>query len=335
MEEIPRCQPHVNRLVALPPMSAINSYPAPLDRAGELRGDQKLLDSLWESAKILRTDNGYLASSADSLNYLDAASVEKLISSGSLKSGERYFLGIDRANNQPYFAWDTTSVDAPVTEVEELEKNEGMRTLREVGGFLDADSLQIAMHAVALSHWHRTHPRCPRCGAATVVEMGGATRRCTQDQSEHHPRTDSAVIVLVKDKDDRILLGHQPVWPEGRFSTFAGFLEPGETFEQCVEREVFEESGVKLTDIKYLGSQPWPFPASIMIAFEAIAVDSQSARPDGSEITEVKWFTRAELKSAAIDGSLLLPPTISVARKMIARWYGDGADQLPGGQSWR
>lgn len=316
-------------------MSAINSFPAPLDRAGELRGDQSALDFLWQSAKILRTDNGYLASSADSLNYLDAQAVEKLIASDSLAVGEKYFLGIDRAKNQPYFAWDTTSANTPVTELEELEKNEGMRTLRELGGFLDSDSLQIAMHAVALSHWHRAHPRCPRCGGETVVEMGGATRRCNKDQSEHHPRTDSAVIVLVKDKDDRILLGHQPVWPEGRFSAFAGFLEPGETFEQCVEREVFEESGVKLSGIKYLGSQPWPFPASIMIAFEAVAVDSTSARPDGSEITEVKWFSREELKNAAEDGSLLLPPTMSVARKMIASWYGVGADQLPGGQSWR
>jgi NAD+ diphosphatase len=119
------------------------------------------------------------------------------------------------------------------------------------------------------------------------------------------------------------LLGHQPVWPEGRFSCFAGFLEPGETFEQCVSREVYEESGVRLSKISYLGSQPWPFPASIMIAFDALAVDPKAARPDGEEITEVKWFTRAELKAQAADGSILLPPVMSVAYRMISRWFAE------------
>ena len=128
------------------------------------------------------------------------------------------------------------------------------------------------------------------------------------------------------------MLGHQPVWPEGRYSTFAGFLEPGETFEQCVSREVLEESGVTVSEITYLGSQPWPFPASIMIAFEAHTDNPEVARGDGEEITDVKWFTRAELLAAASDGSLLLPPTMSVARKMIERWLGQSA---PGGETWR
>jgi NAD+ diphosphatase len=155
---------------------------------------------------------------------------------------------------------------------------------------------------------------------------------CEVDGSQHHPRTDSAVIVLIKDRNDRILLGHQPVWPEGRYSTFAGFLEPGETFEQCVSREVLEESAVTVSEINYLGSKPWPFPASIMIAFEAVTDNPEVARGDGEEITDVKWFTRAELLAAAGDGSLLLPPTMSVARKMIERWLGQRA---PGGETWR
>jgi NAD+ diphosphatase len=138
--------------------------------------------------------------------------------------------------------------------------------------------------------------------------------------------------VLIRDRQDRILLGHQPVWPDGRFSTFAGFLEPGETFEHCVAREAREESGVELSEITYLGSQPWPFPASIMIAFEAVTDDPSAARPDGEEITEVKWFSRAELKAAAADGSLLLPPTVSVARRMIEGWLGEVA---VGGETWR
>ena len=128
------------------------------------------------------------------------------------------------------------------------------------------------------------------------------------------------------------MLGHQPVWPEGRFSTFAGFLEPGETFEQCVAREVFEESNVKVSELRYLGSQPWPFPASIMIAFEAVTDSPESAQGDGEEITDVKWFSRAELKAAAADGSLLLPPSISVARKMIERWLGE---KVHGSEAWR
>jgi NAD+ diphosphatase len=175
--------------------------------------------------------------------------------------------------------------------------------------------MELSLHAIALSNWHRAHPMCPRCGGPTRVDLGGAARLCEVDGSQHHPRTDSAVIVLIKDRSDRILLGHQPVWPEGRYSTFAGFLEPGETFEQCVSREVLEESA-----------------ASIMIAFEAVTDNPEVARGDGEEITDVKWFTRAELLAAAGDGSLLLPPTMSVARKMIERWLGQRA---PGGETWR
>jgi len=144
----------------------------------------------------------------------------------------------------------------------------------------------------------------------------------------------------VRDTDDRILLGRQAVWPVGRFSTFAGFLEPGETFEQCVSREVFEESGVSVSKINYLGSQPWPFPASIMIAFEAVIDDPSAARPDGEEIVEVRWYSRAQLRTEMEDGSLLLPPIISVARKMIERWFGAEhgeftGQSLTGGESWR
>ncbi len=118
-------------------------------------------------------------------------------------------------------------------------------------------------------------------------------RVCDVDKSEHHPRTDPAIIVLVKDKDDRLLLGRQGTWPEKRFSNFAGFVEPGESFEQCVLREVAEECGVLVESVKYLASQPWPFPASIMIAFEAVTSDPSKAKADGEEIVEICWlFTR-------------------------------------------
>ena len=286
---------------------------------------------MWNAAKIIRVSDSKLATDGQSLRFLSATEVEKLIASKIFTSGDKYFLGIDSASTVAYFAWDCDEVGKAAGD----SSAEGMASLRELGAKLDEFHLGISMHAIALSNWHRSHPHCSRCGGETESTLGGSVRVCVKDQSQHHPRTDSAVIVLVKDKDDRILLGHQPIWPDGRFSTFAGFLEPGETFEQCVEREVFEESGVKVNEITYLGSQPWPFPASIMIAFSAVADDPSTAKADGVEITDVRWFSRKELKNSVADGSLLLPPTISVARKMIAMWFGPGADKLTGGESWR
>jgi NAD+ diphosphatase len=249
------------------------------------------------------------------LRYLDATQVAGLIKSGAFESGERYFLGLDQISSEPYFAW-----NSPHFNSENDQAPAGYTTLREIGGELDELQMEIALHAVALSNWHNTHPHCARCGATTSVSLGGAIRTCDKDKSEHYPRTDCAVIVLVRDSQDRILLGRQAIWPEGRFSCFAGFLEPGETFEQCVQREVFEESGVAVREINYLGSQPWPFPASIMISFEAITDFPESARPDGEEIVAIKWLSRAELKAEISAGTLLLPPDMSVSRKMIDRW---------------
>ena len=309
-------------------MSAIHQHPSAIDRAGELRTNQATLDSLWDQAKILHIAEGRISSSDDELSYASAKVISEKIASGKFAEGSRYFLGLDLVDRSPYFAWDTHWIGEISDEVKSL----GFSTLREIGAELSPIEFELALHATALSNWHRAHPRCPRCGGPTRVDLGGAARFCDADQSQHHPRTDSAVIVLIKDRADRILLGHQPVWPEGRFSTFAGFLEPGETFEQCVSREVFEESGITVSEIKYLGSQPWPFPASIMIAFEAVTDNPDAAKGDGEEITEVKWFSRTELKAAAADGSLLLPPTISVARKMIEGWLGESA---VGGETWR
>jgi NAD+ diphosphatase len=313
-----------SRLVPLPLMSAINQHPSRIDRAGHLRENPTTLAQLWTRAKILQICQGRLPSDG----YLSAEQVATLIASGEFKEGSRYFLGLDAITEDPYFAWDTEWCAAKTDE----EMKVGLARLREVGIDLTSIDAELAMHAVALSNWHQSHPCCARCGAQTRVDLGGAVRVCDVDKSQHHPRTDCAAIVLIRDNDDRILLGHQPVWPEGRFSTFAGFLEPGETFEQCVAREVYEESGVSVRAITYLGSQPWPFPASIMMAFDAVTDFPETARPDGVEISEVKWFTREQFKAEAKAGTLLLPPTISVARKMIERWLGEAA---VGSEAWR
>lgn len=312
-------------------MSTINGQPSVIDRCGEVRTHQGSLDSLWQQARILHFSGGYISANSESteLRYLSSSEVAELNSSGKFGEGEKYFLGKDLKSEQSFFAWNSPNREGD-------EKLPGFATLRELGPSLGALDLEIALHSVALANWHIAHPYCAKCGAKTIVDLGGAVRTCEKDSSQHHPRTDSAVIVLVRDKEDRILLGHQPVWPEGRFSCFAGFLEPGETFEQCVAREVYEESGVALSKISYLGSQPWPFPASIMIAFDAEVVDASAARPDGNEITEVKWFSREDIKAQVADGTLLLPPSFSVAFKMIENWYRKSEPTpLPGGQTWR
>jgi NAD+ diphosphatase len=298
-------------------MSAVNGQVSRIDRASHLRSSAAELDQMWEKAKVVHFSVGRLAVSADSteLHFLSAAQINNLIESGEFKSGERYFLGLDQINSQPYFAW-----NSPHIEIDKDQTPSGYATLRDIGGDLDELQMEIALHAVALSNWHNSHPHCARCGATTTVALGGAVRTCDKDKSEHYPRTDCAVIVLVRDSQDRILLGRQAIWPEGRFSCFAGFLEPGETFEQCVQREVYEESGVQVREINYLGSQPWPFPASIMISFEAITDAPDKARPDGEEIVAIKWLSRTELSAEVSAGTLSLPPTMSVSRKMIDRW---------------
>lgn len=282
------------------------------DRRAEVRADAEALEALRNGARFLlvagprvQVESGQLAwSTFDALPAIT----------------EEYFLGT--YEGVAYFA------AVPVDEDDTAQ----WATLRELADGLPALEVGLLVHAVALSQWHARHSCCARCGATTSSIAGGSARRCERCESEHYPRTDPAVIVLVKDADDRILLGRQAVWPEGRFSTFAGFVEPGESFEAAVSREVLEEAGVRVEAIEYLGSQPWPFPASIMIAFRAVTAEPQEARPDGTEIEQVRWFSRGELQSALTDGSVILPPRVSIARAMIESWFGDGLD---GGQAWR
>ena len=292
---------------------------AEVDRAAHLRSDEAYLKSAWASASVLLFMDEKFVASSNQINFVPGSTL------GEYQTQTDYFLGVKDKEN--FFVRHLAS--------DENTKLELM-TLREIGAFLSPRDIGLAVHAQGLANWHKNHPRCSQCGAATSVVLGGSVRRCLIDESEHYPRTDGAIIVLIKDDQDRVLLGRQKVWPKHRFSTFAGFVEPGESFEHCVLREVREEAGVELTQINYLGSQPWPFPASLMIAFEAVTNTPQLAKADGDEIEEIRWFSRAEMKAAILDKSLILPLEISVARQMIKAWYGQGADaDLIGNESWR
>jgi NAD+ diphosphatase len=203
--------------------------------------------------------------------------------------------------------------------------------LREIGVRLPALDAGLVVHAVSLANWHGTHTHCPRCGALTVPENAGHTRRCPVDGTEHYPRTDPAVIMLVLDADDRLLLGRQTTWPEGRFSTLAGFVEPGESLEAAVRREVHEECGIEIGTVTYLGSQPWPFPSSLMLGFSAQALTTEVHRHDG-EIAEARWYTRDALLADIGTGRLHVSPSISISRRLIEHWYGEA---LPhNAESW-
>lgn len=292
---------------------------AEVDRAAHLRSDESYLTSSWPTAQVLIFTDEKFATKDDQLLYESGASL------GQYQDQNDYFLGTK--DSKAYFVRDLQS-----GEIAGLD----FKTLRQIGASLSPTDIGLAVHAQALANWHKKHPRCSQCGSTTKVVLAGAVRRCEADQSEHYPRTDGAIIVLVKDNQNRVLLGRQKVWPKNRFSTFAGFVEPGESFENCLRREVMEEAGVDISEINYLGSQPWPFPASLMIAFEALTTTPEKARPDGEEIEEIRWFTRAQMKSAIEDKSLILPLEISVARQMIKAWYGEGADtELVGNESWR
>ncbi len=302
---------------------------AEVDRAAHLRLDESYLKAAWKNAQVLQFQDEKFLSNQNQVKYVVGSEL------GEYQSQSDYFLGLDNVEDKKSAHYFVRNYSSEAQAGKELHV-ENLRTLREIGAFLSPRDIGLSVHAQGLANWHKKHPRCSQCGAATTVISGGSVRKCLIDESEHYPRTDSAIIVLVKDDQDRVLLGRQKVWPKNRFSTFAGFVEPGESFEHCVVREVGEEAGITLSKINYLGSQPWPFPSSLMIAFEATTDNPSAARPDGDEIEEIRWFSRAEMKQAIIDDTLILPLDISVARQMINGWYGDDAAiDLKGAESWR
>jgi NAD+ diphosphatase len=192
--------------------------------------------------------------------------------------------------------------------------------LWEVGAELGDRDAGLLTHAVALAQWHVRHPRCPRCGAPTRPAKAGAVRVCEVDGSEHFPRSDPAVIVLVHDGGDRCVLARQAGWPPHRYSVLAGFVEPGESAEQAVVREVAEEVALAVRDLAYRASQPWPFPSSLMLGYTARADpdDRTDLVADVEELEQARWVTRAELRAAlAGEGELLLPPPVSIAHRLL------------------
>ena len=193
--------------------------------------------------------------------------------------------------------------------------------LRDLGADLDDLDAGLLAEAIAMVEWHERHRFSPLSGARTTIERAGWVRRDPETGAELFPRTDPAVIMLVHDGGDRCVLGRQAVWPPGRFSILAGFVEPGESAEGAVAREVAEEVGLRVTDIRYVGSQPWPFPQSLMLGYIARAEGDLTLRLDPTEIEEARWFTRDELRSGA--GPRALPPAVSIARHIIDRWMQD------------
>jgi NAD+ diphosphatase len=202
--------------------------------------------------------------------------------------------------------------------------------LRDLATSLPAAQLGTVAYASALANWARATRFCGICGEPTRAGEGGHVRICVNGHS-HHPRTDPVVIMLVCD-GDRVLMGRQAPWPAGRYSALAGFVEPGEPLEAAVAREVLEESGVRVRDVAYVASQPWPFPVSLMLGFHATYDGGEAHVLDG-ELQDVRWFTREEVATAAsgdsdwIDGAdadgLLLPPPTAIARLLIDRWVVD------------
>jgi NAD+ diphosphatase len=304
-----------------------------IDRDHESRSKPGLFDELWsdERTRVLVLWRGKALAAADfsdrpALAFLTVAAVEayKL----------RVYLGISLSTTSPEPAGTPlVLLEVEDTEAERLEPDEArwlnLRTHATVLSDRDAGAF---VEALAIVGWHASHSHSPRSGVASVVEQGGWVRRDPELDVELFPRTDAAVIVGIVDAQERILLGSNAMWEHNRYSLLAGFVEPGESLEAAAQREVFEESGVRILTPQYLGSQPWPFPASLMVGFYA-EVDPEFAEsalvPDGEEILDLRWFTRDEI--ADPESGVILPGPSSIAHAILQHWFGG---PLPEAANW-
>jgi NAD+ diphosphatase len=285
-----------------------------LDRAGERREDAAWLASREQSPQarfvVLRPDGGVLvAADRRGLLELDAAARSALAGTvpasflGSSADGDRFLLAVDEVSALRI---------AAASDGEFLD-------LRTIAALLPAYAAGLAAYARSLAHWQGQSRYCGACGASLTLQAGGHRARCTNPSCarDYFPRTDPAILVLVE-HDDRCLLGRQPHWPAQRYSALAGFVEPGETLEDAVRREVFEETGVRIGQCTYHASQPWPFPASLMVGFFAVAEDPTLRL--GSELAEAHWFTADELIAGLRDDTLAVASPLSLSYRLIAHW---------------
>jgi NAD+ diphosphatase len=270
-----------------------------LDRAAEHREDEE-----WLAAQRADPRARAVVTSDAGVQVTDGRLA--LVPREELNAPEQpLFLGLD--------------AQGPVLAVDARGGHGQMVGLREAAALLPGGDAGLAAHAAALVNWHRRHPHCSVCGARTTVVAGGIMRRCERCGSEHHPRTDPVVIMLVT-HEDRVLLGRQPSWPPGRYSALAGFVEPGESLEEAVAREIREEAGVEIGPPAYVASQPWPFPTSLMIGFIAPWRTGEPRRID-EELEDLRWFTVDEIVAAGREeGPYGLPPRLAIARRLLEHW---------------
>ena len=286
-----------------------------LDRAAHWRQDASGLLGLFESRgalTLLLTESGRVLVARQEPRLL---SLPVMLLRDHFLFEQFSFLGTDAAE-APWFA---LSLSAEQEQHWQSQFDAEALDLRSAASLLSAGDAGAAAYARALLHWQRNARFCARCGSNTVLSASGHRALCANAAcaAEWFPRTDSAVISIVHD-GERCLLGRQPGWPERRYSTLAGFLEPGESLEQAVRREVFEEVGVRVGACHYFASQPWPFPASIMVGFIAEAEHQPIRLSD--EIVEAGWFTAAELETKVGSGELILSPRLSISRALIEHW---------------
>jgi NAD+ diphosphatase len=297
---------------ATPPAPTIAFAGATLDRADHLRDDAHTLVASEASRVILVGPGQQIALSDPHTLYRTPM--------GSLPAGAPLtFLGLESAQ-MAIFAADAVDL--------RIEDAHTFAPLRDLMTELDPAEAALGAYAVGMVGWHRVHRHCGRCGAATTIEHAGHRRRCPNCGLVHFPRTDPAVTMLVQDKGgDRALLSRRHGAPEHRWSALAGFVEPGETLEEAVIREAREETGVNVTAVEYVTSQPWPFPAALMIGFWAFADPGadHTPTPDDGELVDARWFDRADLAARLNDQSIGLPPPGSIGNYLISTWLASGS----------
>jgi NAD+ diphosphatase len=295
---------------------------SPLDRAAHLRRDaawlrERLADEVTRLLPVWRLSPLVKTGAAPALAWATPALLD-----GRDGAPEPVFLGV--ADGVAHFAVDLSDRPDALREFG-FDAVAHFPDLRAIASALPAGDAAMAAEARHLVDWHSRHGFCPGCGEATRPKDGGWSRWCGACSTEHFPRTDPVVIMLVLDGDD-CLLGRQPSWPRPFFSALAGFVEAGETLEEAVRREVQEEAGVAVDEVRYLGSQPWPFPASLMLGCTARA-RGRELTVDRSELEEAAWFTKDEVRAAlaAPTARLALPPPLAIAHHLLRSWAEGGA----------